>query len=135
MAFAAELGTVPRLGWLLFLAAVIWGVVYDTQYAMADREDDLKAGVRSTAILFGELDRTLVGGLQLLLFLALLLAGVGAGLGAWYYGGVALAAGLAVYQQYLIRDRDPERCLRAFRNNAWLGGWIFTGLLLDHLFR
>ncbi len=134
MAFAAELGTVPRLGWLLFLAAVIWGVVYDTQYAMADREDDLKAGVRSTAILFGELDRTLVGGLQLLLFFALLLVGLGAGLGVWYHSGVALAAGLAVYQQYLIRDRDPARCLRAFRNNAWLGGWVFVGLLLDYLF-
>ena len=135
MAFAAQVGTVPRLGWLLFLAAVIWGVVYDTQYAMADREDDLKAGVRSTATLFGELDRTLVGGLQLLLLLALLLAGAGAGLGAWYYGGIVLAASVAIYQQYLIRDRDPERCLRAFRTNAWLGGWVFTGILLDYLFR
>ncbi len=135
MAFAAELATVPRLGWLLFLAAVIWGVVYDTQYAMADREDDLKAGVRSTATLFGELDRTLVGGLQALLLLALLLAGAGAGLGAWHYGGIVLAAGVAIYQQYLIRDRDPERCLGAFRTNAWLGGWVFTGILLDYLFR
>lgn len=135
MAFAAELGTVPRLGWLLFLTAVIWGVVYDTQYAMADRDEDLKVGVRSTAILFGELDRILVGGLQLLLFVALLLAGAGAGLGAWYYGGIGLAAGIAIYQQYLIRERDPERCLSAFRTNAWLGGCVFTGLLLDYLFR
>lgn len=135
MAFAAQLGTVPRLGWLLFLAAVIWGIVYDTQYAMADREDDLKAGVRSTAILFGELDRALVGGLQVLFFLALLFAGVGADLGIWYYGGIGLAAALALYQQYLIGERQAEHCLRAFLSNAWFGGWVFAGIMLDYLFR
>ena len=135
MAFAAELGTVPRLGWLVFLAAVLLGIIYDTQYAMADREEDLKIGVRSTAILFGELDRLLIGGLQLLLFLALALVGVSAGLGAWYYGAVALAAVLALHQQYLIKDRLPERCMRAFRNNAWLGGCVFSGIMLDYVFR
>ena len=135
MAFAAQLGEVPRVGWLLFLAAIIWVVVYDTQYAMADRVDDLKIGVRSTAVLFGDMDRVFIGGLQVLLFASLALAGRGASLSGWYYGGLAAAAVFAVYQQYLIRDRDVGNCFRAFLNNAWLGGAVFCGIALDYVFR
>jgi 4-hydroxybenzoate polyprenyltransferase len=135
MAYAAELGTVPRIGWLLFVAAIVWVVIYDTEYAMADREDDLAIGVNSTAVLFGDMDRTAIAGLQLLFFATLLLVGRNAALGAWYYGGVGLAFMLALYQQYLLRDRDPAACVRAFVNNAWLGAIIFAGILLDYLFR
>lgn len=135
MAFAASVGDVPRLGWLLFLSAMIWVVVYDTQYAMTDRVDDLKIGVRSTAILFGDLDRAFIAGLQLLLFASLVLVGRSADLGMWYYGGLAAAAGFAAYQVYLIRDRDGGQCFRAFLNNAWVGGAVFCGIALDYTFR
>jgi 4-hydroxybenzoate polyprenyltransferase len=135
MAFAATLGEVPRLGWLLFLSAVIWVIVYDTQYAMTDRVDDLKVGVRSTAILFGDLDRAFIGGLQLLLLASLVLVGRSAQLGEWYYGGLGAAAVFGLYQSYLIKDRDGGQCFRAFLNNAWLGGAVFSGIVLDYLFR
>jgi 4-hydroxybenzoate polyprenyltransferase len=135
MAFAAQLGTVPQLGWLLFLSAVIWGIVYDTEYAMVDRDDDRKLGVKSTAILFGEMDRALIAALQLSLFAGLLLVGDGAELGSWYYAGLGLAALAAVYQQVLIKDRVPATCLSAFSSNAWFGGAVFVGILLDYLFR
>jgi 4-hydroxybenzoate polyprenyltransferase len=135
MAYAAEVGNIPRIGWLLFLAAIIWVIVYDTEYAMVDREDDLRIGVRSTAILFGDMDRVFVAGLHGLLFLSLLLVGKGAELGRWYYGGLGLAFVFALYQWYLIRDRDPESCFRAFLNNAWLGGVVFLGIVLDFTFR
>jgi 4-hydroxybenzoate polyprenyltransferase len=135
MAFAAELGMVPRLGWLVFLAALIWVIVYDTQYAMADRDDDLRIGVRSTAILFGDLDRVVVGGLQVLLLVTLSLVGRDAQLGAWYWGGLAAAAAFGVYQQYLLKDREPGHCFRAFANNAWFGASVFCGIALDYLFR
>jgi 4-hydroxybenzoate polyprenyltransferase len=134
MAFAAELATVPRIGWLLFLSAVIWVVVYDTEYAMADREEDVRLGVRSTAILFGDMDRALLGALQASMLVGLGLVGQGAGLGRWFYAGLAIAAVLGLYQQYLIRNRDPASCLHAFLNNAWLGGAIFAGILLDYVF-
>ena len=135
MAFAAELGTVPRLGWLLYLAALIWVIVYDTEYAMADRDDDLKIGVRSTAILFGDLDRVVIGALQALLLVALSLVGREAQLGPWYWGGLAVAAAFGAYQQYLLRDREPGDCFRAFKNNAWLGASVFFGIVLDYVFR
>ena len=135
MAFAATLGEVPRLGWLLFLSAVIWVVVYDTQYAMTDRVDDLKVGIRSTAILFGDLDRAFIAGLQVLLLASLVLVGHSAMLGPWYYGGLGGAAAFGVYQAYLIRDRDGGQCFRAFLNNAWLGGAVLFGILLDYTFR
>jgi 4-hydroxybenzoate polyprenyltransferase len=118
MAFAATLGDVPRVGWLLFLATAIWVVVYDTQYAMTDRSDDLKIGVRSTAILFGELDRAFIVGLQVLLLASLVLVGRSAALGPWYYGGLAAAAVFGAYQAYLIKERDIGQSFRAFLNNA-----------------
>jgi 4-hydroxybenzoate polyprenyltransferase len=135
MAFAAELGEVPRVGWLLFLAAVIWVIVYDTEYAMADREDDLKIGVRSTAILFGDLDRVLIGALQVLLVVSLALVGQRGELGAWYFGGVGTGAAFLLYQQVLIKHRDPGACFRAFLNNAWFGACVFAGIVLDYVFR
>jgi 4-hydroxybenzoate polyprenyltransferase len=135
MAFAASIGTVPRLGWLLFVSAVIWVVVYDTQYAMADRADDQKVGVRSTAILFGDLDRAFIGGLQLLLLASLVLVGRSVDLGRWYYAGLGVAAIFGAYQTYLIRDRDGGQCFRAFLNNAWLGASVFAGVVLDYTFR
>ena len=135
MAFAAQMDAVPRVGWLLFLAAVVWGVAYDTQYAMVDRDDDLKIGVKSTAIMAGEMDRAFIGGLQILLLATLALVGVRAELGGWYYTGLSFAALFAAWQQYLIRNRDRDLCLRAFLNNAWFGGAVFTGIALDYIFR
>jgi 4-hydroxybenzoate polyprenyltransferase len=135
MAFAATGGDVPRVGWLLFLATVIWVVAYDTQYAMTDRPDDIKIGVRSTAILFGDLDRAFVTGLQALFLASLVLVGRSAGMGPWYYGGLAAASLLCLYQAYLIKERDVVQSFRAFLNNAWLGGVIFAGILLDYTFR
>jgi 4-hydroxybenzoate polyprenyltransferase len=133
MAFAAELGQLPRLAWLVFIVTVVWVVIYDTEYAMTDRDDDLKLGVKSTAILFGELDRTIIGALQLMLLLGLLLVGHSAGRGHWYLAGVAGAAVFMLYQQYLIRDREPSRCFAAFLNNAWLGLSVLVGLMLDFI--
>lgn len=135
MAFAAETAAVPRIGWLLFLSAVIWGVIYDTEYAMADREDDLEIGVRSTAILFGEMDRVILTGLQVLFLLGLALVGQSAELGVWYYAGLGCAALSFAYQHYLIKDRDSGRCVAAFLSNAWLGGFVFAGILLDSIYR
>ncbi|MAT65042.1 MAG: 4-hydroxybenzoate octaprenyltransferase [Gammaproteobacteria bacterium] len=133
MAFAAQTGELPRLVWLLFLVNILWATVYDTQYAMVDRDDDLKIGVKSTAILFGEADRLIIGMLQLLVLLGLGLIGGMAQLGLYYYLGLAVAAALALYQQYLIRNRDRDGCFRAFLNNNWFGGVVFAGLVLDYL--
>jgi 4-hydroxybenzoate polyprenyltransferase len=135
MAFAAQTEAVPRVGWLLFLAAIVWGVVYDTQYAMVDRDDDLRIGVKSTAIMVGEMDRAFIGSLQVLLLATLVLVGIQTELGGWYYSGLAIAGSFSVYQQILIHGRDRERCLRAFRNNAWFGAAVFAGILLDFVFR
>jgi 4-hydroxybenzoate polyprenyltransferase len=135
MAYAAQLGSVPRLGWLLYLTALIWVVVYDTEYAMVDRDDDARLGVRSTALLFGAMDRTLIGVLQASFLAGLVLVGQGYELGAWYYGGLTAAAALCVHQQILIGTRERERCFRAFLNNAWLGAAVFVGILLDYFYR
>ena len=134
MAFAAQTGTVPQLAWLMFIAVVIWAVIYDTMYAMVDREDDLKLGVRSTAILFGDADRALLGGLQVLLLVALWLIGQQAGLGAWYQASLGVAAALSLWQQYLIRNRKPAECFRAFLNNNLYGMAVFVGLLLHYIY-
>ncbi|MDY6978350.1 MAG: 4-hydroxybenzoate octaprenyltransferase [Pseudomonadota bacterium] len=132
MAFAAQTGAVPKVAWLLFVINVVWSVAYDTMYAMADREDDLKVGVKSTAILFGDADRLIVGLLQGLVLLGLLLLGRQLALGTPYYIGLLAALGFALYQQYLIRDREPAACFRAFLNNSWLGGAVFAGLLVAY---
>ena len=135
MVFAAQTGGVPKVAWLLFVATVLWATAYDTMYGMVDREDDLKIGVKSTAILFGEADRAIIATIQLLLLAALLMVGQTVSLGGYYYFGLLLASGLALYQQYLIRERQPKACLQAFLNNNWFGAAVFTGLVLDYLVR
>jgi 4-hydroxybenzoate polyprenyltransferase len=135
MAFAAQTGGTDRLAWLVFGATQIWAVIYDTFYAMVDRPDDLKVGVKSTAILFGDADLFVIGGLQLLMLLALVLIGTMAGLGAWYYSSVAVAAGLMASHQWLARKRDPAGCFRAFLNNRYIGMAVFVGIALDYTFR
>lgn len=133
MAFAAQTGAIPQLAWLMYVVTVLWAMVYDTMYAMVDREDDLKIGVKSTAILFGDADRIIIGLLQGVMFLGLILLGRQAQLDIMYYFGVFLAAILAIYQQYLIRQREPQACFAAFLNNNWLGAAIFAGIVLDYL--
>ena len=135
MAFAAQTGSVPQIAWLLFTATVLWATAYDTMYAMVDREDDLVLGVKSTAILFGDADRQIIGIIQVMVLVCLLMIGYQAKLGLYYYGGVLVAAALAAYQQGLIRYREREGCFRAFLNNNWFGAAVFTGLLLDYLMR
>ena len=134
MAFAAVTDTIPPLAWLLFTATVLWATVYDTMYAMVDRDDDIVLGVKSTAILFGDADRQIIGVLQVLLLVCLVMIGHQVGLGWYYYGSLVIAALLALYQQGLIRYREREGCFRAFLNNNWFGAVIFVGLLLDYLF-
>ncbi len=131
MAFAAETNQVPMLAWWLFLANLLWVVAYDTMYAMADRNDDLKIGVKSTAIVFAEYDRLIIGCLQFAMLL--ILAWIGDQLHfTWiYFGFLVLALGLAIYQQLLIKDRQPQQCFQAFLNNHWLGMAIFLGLFID----
>ena len=133
MAFAAQTGSVPKVAWLLFVATVLWATVYDTMYGMVDREDDIKIGVKSTAVLFGEADRAILAIIQILFLGALLLIGQAADLGGYYYFGVLLAAALSIYQQYLIRNREPQYCFQAFLNNNWLGAAVFSGLVLHYL--
>ncbi|WP_134081281.1 4-hydroxybenzoate octaprenyltransferase [Thiohalophilus thiocyanatoxydans] len=133
MAFAAQAGEVPKVAWLLFVINVVWSVAYDSMYAMADRDEDLKIGVKSAAILFGDADRFIIGLLQGLMLLGLVLLGRELALGTPYYLGLAVALGLAVYQQYLIRDRRPAECFRAFLNNHWLGAAVFAGLFMAYI--
>jgi 4-hydroxybenzoate polyprenyltransferase len=135
MAFAAETGEVPRLAWLIWVTTVVWAVIYDTMYAMADREDDLKIGVKSTAILFGTADVFIVMMLQIVMLLALLLIGAAAKLGAWYTGGVVVSALFMSYQFMLIREREPAGCFAAFLNNRFIGASVFIGIVLDYTFR
>lgn len=135
MAFAAQTGAVPRVAWILFAAALCWIVAYDTIYAMVDREDDVVIGVRSSAILFGSLDRHAVA-LSLAGALALLAsAGTMSGLGGWYRGGLAVSALLGIRQLQMIRSRDPGRCFQAFLDNNWFGCAVFVGIALDYVFR
>lgn len=134
MAFAAETEAVPRLAWLLWLSVVVWAVIYDTMYAMADREDDLRIGVKSTAILFGSADLFIIGLLQLVLITGLLLTGREAGLGIWYQAGALAGAIQLITQLWLIRERDPAACIRAFRANNMFGATIFAGIVLDYTF-
>ncbi len=133
MAWAAQTSNVPTTVWLLYTVTVLWTVAYDTLYAMVDREDDLKIGIKSTAILFGSADRSAIGVLQILVVLGLVLVGEQAELGFWYFCGVIVAALLFVYQQHMIRLRYREDCFRAFLNNQWVGLAVFVGLALDYL--
>lgn len=131
MAFTAQTGALPIHAWLLYVANFIWTVVYDTEYAMVDRQYDLKIGVKSTAILFAEGDRFIIGVLQVFFLGTLALSAKHFNLGAWFFSGLIISAGLFVYQQYLMRDRDPENCFKAFLNNNWVGLIIFLFTVLD----
>jgi 4-hydroxybenzoate polyprenyltransferase len=135
LAFAAETGRIPEVAWLMFAVTVIWAIIYDTMYAMVDRPDDLQIGIKSTAILFGDADRFMIGALQALMLLGLVLMGSRLSMGLWYFLGVGLAAGFMVWHQYLIRDRDTAACFRAFLNNHYIGMAVFIGIALDYLFR
>ena len=130
MAYAAVLDTVPTEAWVLLLANVFWALAYDTEYAMVDRDDDLKIGIRTSAITFGQHD---VGAVMLCYAISLsLIAAIGAhhGLGIVFAFGMLVAAGMAGYHWWLIRDRDRMRCFAAFRHNNWLGAAIFIGIVL-----
>ena len=132
--FAAQTGELPVVAWVLFVAGVMWTTAYDTIYAMVDREDDLVIGIRSSAILFGRADRGIVVALQAGTLILLAFAGYLAQLGRWYWLGLGLAVASSLYQQYLIRRRDPAACFRAFLNNNLFGLAVFAGILLDYLF-
>lgn len=134
MAFAAQRGELPAQAWLLFVANCLWTVAYDTQYAMVDRDDDLKIGVKSTAILFGDADRVIIGTLQGMFLLAMLLAGRQFGLGLFFYGGLLAATVLFVHQEALTRGRTPAGCFNAFLNNHRVGAAVFAGIFLHYLF-
>jgi 4-hydroxybenzoate polyprenyltransferase len=134
MAYAAQTNSLPKEAWLIYVVTVVWAVIYDTMYAMVDIEDDLKIGVKSTAILFGEADKLILFILQLMMFAGLYLLGKQAGLGKAYYLGMGIAAVLALYQQVLIRQREPAKCFRAFLNNNWLGMVLFIGIVLDYIY-
>ncbi len=128
MAFAAQTDNVPIVAWLLLIVTVLWATAYDTMYAMIDRPDDLKIGVKSTAILFGEADRAITAIIQLIMLVVLLMIGQRLQLSVVYFSGVLMAALLMLHQQRLIRRRDAMQCMRAFRNNNWVGAAIFVGL-------
>ena len=134
MAFAAVGGEVPAIGWLFFVASLLWIVAYDTLYAMVDREDDLRAGIKSTAILFGAADRLMVGVLQAGAWFGFALLGWRSGFGAAYGVGLTVMSALFVHQQVLIRQRDRDRCFRAFLNNTWVGFALFAGVVAELYF-
>jgi 4-hydroxybenzoate polyprenyltransferase len=129
MAYAAQTGSLPKMAWLLYVATVVWAVAYDTIYSMVDREDDLKVGVKSTAILFGDYDRLLIGLFQGLFLLAMLLVGIDLGFSAIYFVALLLASVLLFFQQFLIFDCVPEHCFIAFLNNHWVGAILFFGIM------
>ena len=133
MAFAALANEVPPLAWLLLTGVVAWALAYDTIYAMVDREDDVEIGVKSSAILFGDADRFFVGASQLAVLAVLVLAGRQVGLGTTYNVAVALSALLFVYQQHLIRHREPAACFKAFLNNNWVGALVFAGIVVNYV--
>jgi len=136
MAFAAQTGEFPqRMAWVMFMAGLLWTVAYDTMYAMVDRDDDKKLGLRSSAIMFGDADRFIIGIMQLMTLLAMWLIGKEMELGLWYRLGIASAAMFALYQQLLIRQRKPEDCFHAFLNNNYFGMSIFIGIALEYTFK
>ncbi|MCA2015398.1 4-hydroxybenzoate octaprenyltransferase [Vibrio tritonius] len=134
MAFAAQSGELPTLAWFVFAINVLWTIAYDTQYAMVDRDDDLKIGIKSTAILFGRFDKLIIGVLQLITLVMLIMLGRELQLGVIYYWILLVAGGLFVYQQHLIRHRNRELCFTAFLNNNYVGMAIAVGLLISFLY-
>ena len=133
MAFAAVSESVPLSCWVMFLANILWAVAYDTQYAMVDRDDDLKIGIKSTAILFGRHDKLIIGILQVAVLALMVAIGALNGLGWQFYGAVIIAGALFVYQQKLIVNRDRDACFKAFMNNNYVGLVLFIGLAASYL--
>lgn len=133
MAFAAVSESLPAVCWLLFAVNIVWSLIYDTQYAMVDRNDDIKIGVKSTAILFGRFDKMIIGVLQLVMILMLLLIGVIINLSGIFYWSLLLAGALFVYQQRLMADRERDPCFQAFMNNNYVGFILFLGMLVSYL--
>ncbi|MBA0168228.1 4-hydroxybenzoate octaprenyltransferase [Pectobacterium sp. CFBP8739] len=129
MAYAAVSESLPVTCWMMFLAYICWTVAYDTQYAMVDRDDDLKIGVKSTAILFGRFDNLIIGLLQFSMLALLLILGKISGLGTPYYISLLVAGGMFVYQQILTAGRERDACFKAFHNNKYVGMAIFIGVL------
>lgn len=132
MAFAAVSESVPLSCWLMFLANILWAVAYDTQYAMVDRDDDLKIGIKSTAILFGQNDKLIIGILQVGVLVLMALVGLLNGLGLGYYWSLLVAGALFVYQQKLIVNRERDACFKAFMNNNYVGLVLFLGLAMSY---
>ena len=133
MAFAAVSESLPLSCWLLFLANILWAVAYDTEYAMVDRDDDLKIGVKSTAILFGRYDKLIIGILQLAVLVLMVLVGWLNALGGVFFASVAMAGALFIWQQKLIAGRDRDACFKAFMNNNYVGLMLFIGLAVSYL--
>ena len=133
MSFAATTNSIPQIAWLLLIANILWVVVYDTIYAMIDREDDLKIGIKSTAILFDDADRFIIGIIQVLVLVALIIVGKQASLNIIYYFSIIFGGCLFLYQSYLIKDREPKKCMQAFLNNNWFGLVLFIGLFINYL--
>jgi 4-hydroxybenzoate polyprenyltransferase len=135
MAFAAQGGEIPINAWIFFVANIFWALAYDTMYAICDREDDLKIGVKSAAILMGRFDRLGIGLMQLLTLALLAVGGFAFGLGTPYLLGLLVASGFGIYEQYLIRERDPKLSFHAFLNNHYFGMAVFIGIAADYLLR
>jgi 4-hydroxybenzoate polyprenyltransferase len=135
MAFAAIQNAVPPVAWVLLLGNVFWAVAYDTEYAMVDRDDDLKIGIKTSAITFGRYDVAAIMVCYAVHLLLLLWAGRVMGLGIWFNAGLVIAAGIAVYHYTLIRTRERDPCFYAFRHNNWLGAAVFGGIALDYVLR
>lgn len=135
MAYAAETNSLPSIVWLIYMATLVWTVAYDTMYAMVDRDDDIKIGVKSTAILFGNSDRAIIAFLQVLVILTLCIIAQQAKLGQYFYLGIVVSSVLFVYQQHLIRHRDRDACFKAFLNNNWVGLVLFCAIFLDYAVR
>lgn len=133
MAFTAVNESVPTIAWLIYIAKILWTVAYDTMYAMVDRDDDIKIGVKSTAILFGDLDKVIIGILQFITLLILFLVGRELHMSSPYFIGLTFAAALFCYQQVLIKDRDRDRCFKAFLNNHYAGLAVFAGIFAHYM--
>ena len=133
MAFAAQLGEVPPVAWVLLLANVFWAIAYDTEYAMVDRDDDIHLGIHSSALLFGKYDVAAVMACYAITLAVLAVAGQMAESGWAYYAGLVIAAGIALYHYILIRNRNREECFKAFLHNNWFGAAVFAGIALDYL--
>lgn len=134
MAFAAIREELPRETWMLYAATLLWTVAYDTYYAMVDRDDDVKIGVKSTAILFGRYDRHIIGILQALTLVTLIMLGMDLHFSGWYYAGLGVAAGLFLWEAWQTRSRDRDACFRAFLHNHWVGAAVFVGIFLHYTF-